>query len=56
MDFLSGRIDFMIDNIMTHSVLAKQGKVRALGISGTAPSPLLPGVPTISAAAYPAMT
>ena len=50
MDFLSGRIDYMIDNIMTHSVLAKQGKVRALGLSGTTTSPLLPGVPTISAA------
>ena len=50
MDFLSGRIDFMIDNIMTHAGLAKQGKVRALGISGTTTSPLLPGVPTISAA------
>lgn len=53
MDFLSGRIDFMIDNIMTHSGLAKQGKVRALGISGTTTSPLLPGVPTIGAAGVP---
>lgn len=52
-DFLSGRIDMMIDNITTHSALAKQGKVRALGISGLAPSPMLPGVPTVSAAGVP---
>lgn len=52
-DFLAGRIDLMIDNITTHSQLAKQGKSRALGISGVVPSPLLPGVPTIAAAGVP---
>jgi tripartite-type tricarboxylate transporter receptor subunit TctC len=52
-DFLSGRIDIMIDNITTHAVLAKQGKVRPLGVSGAATSALLPGVPTISAAGVP---
>jgi len=52
-DFLGGRIDFMIDNITTHSQLAKQGKSRALGVTGTVPSPLLPGVPTIAAAGVP---
>lgn len=52
-DFLGGRIDFMIDNITTHSQHARQGKTRALGISGTAPSPLLPGVPTIADAGVP---
>jgi len=52
-DLLGGRIDFMIDNITTHSVLAKQGKTRALGVTGAAPSPLLPGVPTIAAAGVP---
>jgi tripartite-type tricarboxylate transporter receptor subunit TctC len=52
-DLLGGRIDFMIDNITTHSQLAKQGKTRALGVTGTVPSPLLPGVPTIAAAGVP---
>ncbi|MBC7803116.1 MAG: tripartite tricarboxylate transporter substrate binding protein [Candidatus Parcubacteria bacterium] len=49
-DFLGGRLDFMIDNITTHSQLVKQGKSRALGVTGVVPSPLLPGVPTIAAA------
>ena len=52
-DFLGGRLDFMIDNITTHSQLAKQGKSRALGVTGTVPSPLLPGVPTIANAGVP---
>ena len=52
-DFLGGRIDFMIDNITSHSQHAKQGKSRALGVSGRAPSALLPGVPTIAAAGVP---
>ena len=52
-DFLGGRLDFMIDNITTHSQLVKQGKSRALGVTGTVPSPLLPGVPTIAAAGVP---
>ncbi len=52
-DFLSGRIDLMIDNITTHAPLARQGKVRALGISGSTPAALLPGVPTIAAAGVP---
>jgi tripartite-type tricarboxylate transporter receptor subunit TctC len=52
-DFLGGRIDLMIDNITTHSQHARQGKSRALGVSGTSPSALLPGVPTIAAAGVP---
>ena len=52
-DFLGGRLDFMIDNITTHSQLVKQGKSRALGVTGIVPSALLPGVPTIAAAGVP---
>jgi tripartite-type tricarboxylate transporter receptor subunit TctC len=52
-DLLGGRIDFIIDNITTNSQHAKQGKVRALGVTGRAPSSLLPGVPTIAAAGVP---
>ena len=52
-DLIGGRIDYIIDNITTNAQHAKQGKVRALGVTGTAPSPLLPGVPTIAAAGVP---
>ncbi|MGQ0509220.1 MAG: Bug family tripartite tricarboxylate transporter substrate binding protein [Betaproteobacteria bacterium] len=52
-DLLGGRIDFIIDNITTNSQHARQGKVRALGVTGRAPSALLPGVPTIAAAGVP---
>ncbi len=52
-DLLGGRIDFIIDNITTNSQHAKQGKVRALGVTGRVPSSLLPGVPTIAAAGVP---
>ncbi|MGE0314332.1 MAG: Bug family tripartite tricarboxylate transporter substrate binding protein [Lautropia sp.] len=52
-DLLGGRIDFIIDNITTNAQHAKQGKVRALGVTGTRPSPLLPGVPTIAEAGVP---
>jgi len=52
-DLLGGRIDFIIDNITTNSQHAKQGRVRALGVTGRAPSSLLPGVPTIAAAGVP---
>ena len=52
-DLLGGRVDFLIDNITTHSQLAKQGKTRALGVTGTVPSSLLPGVPTIAQAGVP---
>ena len=52
-DLLGGRIDFIIDNITTNAQHAKQGKVRALGVTGRAPSALLPGVPTIAAAGVP---
>jgi len=52
-DLLSGRVDFMIDNITTHSALAKQGRTRALGVSGLTPSQMLPGLATISAAGVP---
>jgi tripartite-type tricarboxylate transporter receptor subunit TctC len=52
-DLVGGRIDFMIDNIPSHVELVKAGKERALGVSGTKPSPLFPGVPTIASAGVP---
>jgi tripartite-type tricarboxylate transporter receptor subunit TctC len=52
-DLVGGRIDMMIDNIPSYVGLAKQGKVRPLGVSGTTTSPLFPGVPTIAQAGVP---
>ncbi len=52
-DFLSGRIDLMIDNITTHAPLALQGKTRALAVTGRVRSPQLPEVPTVAEAGIP---
>lgn len=52
-DLLAGRLDMMIQSYMVHVEFVKQGKVRALGLSGTKTSPQFPGVPTISAAGVP---
>jgi tripartite-type tricarboxylate transporter receptor subunit TctC len=52
-DLVGGRIDFMIDNIPSHVELVKAGQERALGVSGTQPSLLFPGLPTIADAGVP---
>jgi tripartite-type tricarboxylate transporter receptor subunit TctC len=52
-DILSGQIQMLFDSIPTMSAFIKDGKVRALGTSGTARSPILPDVPTIAEAGVP---
>jgi tripartite-type tricarboxylate transporter receptor subunit TctC len=52
-DLISSRIDFMIDNITTHSALAKQGKVIALGLTGSSTSNMLPGALPLSKLGVP---
>lgn len=52
-DFLAGRIDMMIDNITTHAPLAKQGKTRALAVTGSVRSADLPDVPTVAESGVP---
>src|SRR5580700_2857357 len=47
-DILGGQIQMLFDSIPTMAPLIKAGMVRALGTSGTARSPILPGVPTIA--------
>jgi tripartite-type tricarboxylate transporter receptor subunit TctC len=47
-DIISGQIQMLFDSIPTMAPLIKAGMVRALGTSGTARSPILPGVPTIA--------
>ena len=45
---LGGQVDMMFDAVTTMSDHVRAGKVRALGTSGTTPSAVLPGVPTIA--------
>lgn len=47
-DILSGQIQILFDSVPTMAAFIKEGRVRALGTSGTARSPVLPDVPTIS--------
>jgi tripartite-type tricarboxylate transporter receptor subunit TctC len=47
-DVLSGRTPVFIDNLSSALGQIKGGKVRALGVTGTERSPLLPDVPTIA--------
>jgi len=47
-DILSGQIQILFDSVPTMAPYIKAGKVRALGTSGTARSPILPNVPTIA--------
>jgi tripartite-type tricarboxylate transporter receptor subunit TctC len=52
-DILSGQIQMLFDSIPTMAPYIKAGKVQAMGTSGTARSPILPGVPTIAEAGVP---
>jgi tripartite-type tricarboxylate transporter receptor subunit TctC len=47
-DILSGQIQMLFDSVPTMAPYIKVGKVRALGTSGRARSPILPNVPTIA--------
>ncbi|MGV2899398.1 Bug family tripartite tricarboxylate transporter substrate binding protein [Achromobacter sp. AGC78] len=52
-DLLGGQIDMMITDTATGLPQVKSGKLRALGVTGTARSPLAPDVPTIAEAGVP---
>lgn len=52
-DILSGQIQVLFDSVPTMAPWIKAGKVRALGTSGSARSPILPEVPTIAEAGAP---
>jgi tripartite-type tricarboxylate transporter receptor subunit TctC len=47
-DLITGRIQMVIDNLTSFLPVIKDGRVRALGMSTAARSPLLPDLPTIS--------
>jgi tripartite-type tricarboxylate transporter receptor subunit TctC len=52
-DVLGGQVQMMFDAVTVMSQHAREGKVKALGTSGTARSSVLPGVPTIAEAGVP---
>jgi tripartite-type tricarboxylate transporter receptor subunit TctC len=52
-DILSGQIQMLFDSVPTMAAFVKDGRVRALGTSGTARSAILPDVPTIAEAGVP---
>jgi tripartite-type tricarboxylate transporter receptor subunit TctC len=52
-DILSGQIDLMFDSVPTMAPTVEDGRVKALGTSGTSRSPVLPNVPTIAEAGIP---
>src|SRR3569833_2526891 len=52
-DVISGRTPVFFDNLASALGQIKGGSVRALGVTGTTRSPLLPDVPTIAEAGVP---
>ncbi|RTZ39321.1 tripartite tricarboxylate transporter substrate binding protein [Candidimonas sp. SYP-B2681] len=52
-DLLGGQIDMMMADMATGLPQVKAGKLRALGVTTSKPSPLSPDVPTIAAAGVP---
>ncbi len=52
-DIVSGQIDMMFDSVPTMASTIEDGRVKALGTSGKARSPVLPNVPTIAEAGIP---
>ncbi len=54
-DLLSGRVQAMIETSGGVVQLLKSGKLRALAVTSTQRSPLLPDVPTFAEAGYPQM-
>ena len=55
-DVLGGQVDMMFDAIPTMSAHVASGKVKAIAVSGKAPSPILPGVPTVDQSGVPGYT
>lgn len=55
-DLLGGRIQMNIGTLSTLRPLHLAGKVRAIAVTSTKRSPLLPDVPTMAESGYPAVT
>ncbi len=52
-DVMSGEAQVIFDNLTSLTPFARTGRVRPLGVSGRARSPLFPEVPTIAEAGVP---
>jgi tripartite-type tricarboxylate transporter receptor subunit TctC len=52
-DLITGRIQMVIDNLISFLPIIRDGRVRALGMGTADRSPLLPSLPTISEAGLP---
>ena len=52
-DLLGGQVQVMFDFLSAAAPHIKSGKLRALGVTGTTRSPVLPNVPTIAEAGLP---
>ena len=52
-DLVAGRIGLMLDVVMTSYPYVKQGKLRALAVTSSKRSPLLPDVPTVAEQGFP---
>ena len=52
-DLIAGRVSFMFESIISVQPHVNGGKVRALGVSGSRRSPLLPEVPTYAQSGLP---
>jgi len=52
-DIASGQVAMLFDNIMTAQPNIKAGRVKAIAISSSARSPLVPELPTVSEAGLP---
>ena len=50
-DMTGGTMQVMFDNLPSSMALIKGGKLKALAVTSAKPSPALPGVPTVAAAA-----
>lgn len=52
-DLVSGRVGFMFDAISAMGPQIRQGKLKALAVTGQSRSPLLPEVPSVKELGYP---
>ncbi len=52
-DLITGRVQVMIDIIVSALPQIEGGKLRALAVTGTQPTSRLPGVPTVASLSYP---
>jgi tripartite-type tricarboxylate transporter receptor subunit TctC len=52
-DLIAGHVDVMFESLQSIAPFARDGKVRALGVSGAVRSPAFPELPTIAEAGVP---